>query len=275
MRRLESYGWRLTVLPVTTTGLISPSDLALALREDTVLVSIMAASNETGVIQPISELAAIVKEGAPTALFHTDATQMVGKCPMSLSTEFENVDLLSLSAHKFHGPKGCGALFIRDSIDFPAMLLGGGQENDRRSGTTNVAGVVGLGAAATLAGENMGTTPRMQHLRDYFEDRLRERRPDVIIHGIESPRLPNTSSFSMPGHNASSLADELACQRIYVGRGSACSSGSPHPPRTLLEMGVEYTIAAAALRVSLSRYTQREELDCLLSKLTVARHSDT
>ena len=271
LRRLESRGWTLTVIPVGGDGIVHADALAAALREETVFVSIMAANNETGVVQPIAELASVVKTKAPVAIFHTDATQAVGKLRLSLSSEFEAVDLLSLSAHKFHGPKGCGALFIREGTELPPMILGGGQEGGRRSGTTNVPGVVGLGLAAAIANQKADSVLLIAKLRDRFEHRLTKAFPDVVIHGLNSLRLTNTSCFSLPGTDANALADALAIRGVYVGTGSACTSGALHPPHTLLEMGVDYELAASAIRISLNRYTAESELDSLVDELIAER----
>jgi cysteine desulfurase len=198
MRRLQKRGWKLTILPVGHDGLVTCESLANALTNDTVLVSVMAANNETGVVQPIAELSKLAKGQCPHILFHTDATQMVGKLAICCVNNFADVDLLSLSAHKFHGPKGCGALFIREGIELEPMLVGGGHEGGRRSGTTNVAAVVGLGKAAFEARQQLSDMASVSRKRDTFESKLQEIFPDVVIHGIAAPRLPNTSCFSLP-----------------------------------------------------------------------------
>jgi cysteine desulfurase len=272
MRRLERKGWRLTVVPVSADGVVRLDQLQAALCPETALVSIMAANNETGVVQPICELAHLVEEHAPQALLHTDATQMVGKIPFSLEDGWARVDFLSLSGHKFHGPKGIGALFIREGLELSPLLLGGGQEDGLRSGTSDVPSIVGLGAAADLANDQ-SLTDQMRALRDEFERDLAALFPDVVIHCRHVARLPNTSCFSLPGCDGNHLAEALAQEGVCVGTGSACSSGALHPPKSLLEMGVEYGLAAGTLRVSLSRYSTVNELDVLLRRLAKLRES--
>lgn len=273
MRQLEDHGWDLTVLPVSPAGLVAPECLREALQANTALVSIMTANNETGVIQPVAELASVTKELAPKAVFHTDATQAVGKIRLCLTEELGNVDLLSLSAHKLHGPKGCGALFIREGTELRPLLVGGGQEDGWRSGTTNVPSVVGFGKAASEAQVNLSHMEEVALRRDTFERELTRLFPDAIVHGVTAPRLPNTSCFSLPKCNASILAELLACSGIFVGTGSACSSGAIHPPKTLLAMGVEYELALCSIRLSLSHYTTPLEVRALLEELPSSRET--
>ena len=275
LHRLKARGWRVSFLRVGDLGVVDPDDLARELRDDTVLVSIMAANNETGAIQPIRALSTLVKERHPSAVFHTDATQATGKIPVSLAQDYKHVDLLSLSAHKFHGPKGVGALFVREGTTLAPFIVGGGQENGRRSGTTNVPGVVGVGVAAALAAEGLCGVNSISHLRDRFETGLRDRLPEAIVHATLAPRLPNTSCFSLPGCSANSLADVLATKGIFVGTGSACSFGSFRPPKTLTAMGIGYDIAVTALRVGLSRYTREEEIEALLDAIVACRNGST
>ncbi len=274
LRRLERQGWRLTVVPVDQNGVVQPEILGAALCAETALVSVMAANNETGVVQPVAELAALVKARAPRAYFHTDATQIVGKLPVSFDDAWADVDFFSLSGHKFHGPKGIGALFLREEVDAPPFLLGGGQEDGRRSGTSNVPAIAGLGAAAKLLQGGLAADAcSMASLRDRFEQDLASVFPDAVVHGKDAPRLPNTSCFSLPGCEANHLAEMLAAAGVCVGIGSACSSGALHPPRTLLEMGVARALASAALRVSLSRYSTADDLAALLDRLAALRET--
>jgi cysteine desulfurase len=266
MRRLERRGWRLTVVPVNADGIVCLDQLQAALCPETALVSIMAANNETGVVQPISAVTHLIEEHAPQALLHTDATQMVGKIPFSLDANWARVDFLSLSGHKFHGSKGIGAIFIRQGLDLSPLLLGGGQEDGLRSGTSDVPSIVGLGAAADLANDQR-QTDGISGLRDQFERDLAALFPDAVIHGNKVNRLPNTSCFSLPGCDGNHLAEALAREGICVGTGSACSSGAIHPAKSLLAMGVEYGLATGTLRVSLSRYSTEEDLRTFLDQL--------
>jgi|SRR5581483_2954115 len=256
---LSRRGFTVHTVPVGEDGVLRLDRLSDCLTPEVSLVSIMAASNETGAIQPIPQIGMLIRRRAPAAIFHTDATQAVGKIPIDLSSEWRDVDLLSFSAHKFHGPKGIGGLYARPEMELPPMLLGGGQESGRRSGTSNTPALAGLAAAADLA---RNTDMRsVAILRDAFESILSERFHKVMIHAKFAPRLPNTSCFSLPGHNADDLAERLAAQGIIVGTGSACSSGSLQPPKTLLEMGVDYDVAKAALRLSFSALSTKEEIN--------------
>ncbi|MDY7577267.1 cysteine desulfurase family protein [Herbaspirillum sp. RTI4] len=251
-------------LPVDGQGIILLADLANLLTPNTQLVSIMAANNETGALQPIHEIGQLVRKLSPMALFHTDATQAVGKIAINLQEDWSDVDLLSFSAHKFHGPKGIGGLYCRPGIELKPLILGGGQQKGLRSGTMNTPALAGL--AAAVQSLNLLAASKIEALRDYFEQHLAQALP-VTMHSVNTERLPNTSCFSIAGTSGEYLAQELALAGIIVGTGSACSSGSLHPPKTLLAMGIEYGVAQSALRVSLSSLTTIEEIDMLLNQL--------
>lgn len=262
---LTRRGFRVVDLPVDGHGVVRLDALRNALKEEIVLVSIMAANNDTGVLQQILEIGRLIRQHSPKALFHTDATQAVGKIPIDLQTEWCEVDLLSFSAHKFHGPKGVGGLYLRPGVELPPLLLGGGQEGGWRSGTTNTPGLAGLAVAATEY--NPSSVKFVAEVRDQFEIELRERFPGVQIHSVGARRLPNTSCFSVPGVVGEEVAAALATQGIIVGTGSACASGAMHPSKTLLAMKVDYKVARAALRVSLNGSTNIEQMSKLLRSL--------
>lgn len=266
---LARSGFEIVELSVDTHGVVRLDALRDALKEETVLVSVMAANNETGVLEPISEIGRLIREHRPDVLFHTDATQAIGKIPIDLQREWEEVDLVSFSAHKFHGPKGIGGLYIRPGIELAPMLLGGGQEQGLRSGTTNTPALAGLAFAASDA--HPSDLDNVRALRDTFEAKLREELPDAIIHSQTAPRLPNTSFFSLPTVVGEDLAGLLATAGIIVGTGAACSAGAIRSSKTLRSMGVSEPIAIGGLRVSLSRFTVFEDILNLISALMEMR----
>jgi len=261
---LQARGFRVVVVGVDQSGRLKLDDLASALDEDVALVSIMAANNETGIIQPIEEIGRLVREHSPSALFHTDATQAIGKIRIDVQEAWGDVDLISFSAHKFHGPRGIGGLYVRPGIEITPMLLGGGQESGMRSGTTNVPALAGLAKAAELAAEQESITCE---IRDSFEASVGDAFPDAVIHSPDADRLPNTSCISFPGTAAEDLAIALAHAGVVVGTGAACSSGSMAPPKTLIAMGVPYDLANAAIRISTSRMTTEEEIQSVIAVL--------
>jgi cysteine desulfurase len=262
---LARVGFEIVEVPVDAQGVARMDALRDALREETALVSIMAANNETGVLEPVAEIGRLIRERCPAALFHTDATQAVGKIPVDLQGEWQDVDLLSFSAHKFHGPKGIGGLYIRPGFELGPMLLGGGQEHGLRSGTTNTPSLAGLASAASEALDlNLHA---IRELRDTFESRLQDEFPEVAIHSKTASRLPNTSCFSLPGVRGEGIALALASSGIIVGTGAACSAGAIQSWKTLRSMGVAHEIAIGGLRVSLSRFSSREEITDLLVRL--------
>lgn len=253
---LRHQGAEVTVLPVDGEGRLDLADLEAAIRPDTAMVSVMAANNETGVCFPLPEIAIVVK--AKGALFHVDATQSVGKVPLALASL--PVDLLNLSAHKFHGPKGVGALFIRRGLRLKPFMVGGHQERGRRGGTENLPAIVGLGKAAELAQSGLPEMERVRVLRDGLEATLKAALPELRVHGEGSPRLPNTSFLGFPGLEGEALLLCLSQRGICVATGSACTTGQKEPSHVLRAMSVDTRLALGTLRLSLSRYTTQGEI---------------
>jgi len=254
-------GYRLTILPVDARGRISVADLGDAVDDDTALVSVMWANNETGVLSPVEDLAGMCRDHG--ILFHTDAVQAVGKVPMAVSDL--PVDMLSLSGHKLHAPKGVGALQVRRGTRFHPYLVGGHQEAGRRGGTEAVPAIVGLGAAAELAKEHLSEEQtRVRALRDRLERGLLERCPGARLNGDPVARLPNTSNVSFEYVEGESILLLLDEHGICASSGSACTSGSLEPSHVLRAMGVPYTAAHGSVRFSLSRYTTDEEIGKVL-----------
>jgi cysteine desulfurase len=267
---LEQMGFRVTYLPVSTSGIVCADDVRSAIEEDTILVSIMHANNETGTIQPVEEIAGIVAEARARGLkrlhFHADAVQSVGKLPIDVKQM--GVDLLSLSGHKFHGPKGVGALFVRKGTRLTKLLYGGHHERDRRAGTENVPAIVGLGRAAELARNQLDErAARMRELRDHLEQQLRERVQDFRINGDAVRRVPNISNLSFQGVDGESLLIALDLKGIAVSTGSACASGSVEPSHVLTALGLAREEVRGSLRFSLSAYTTRDEIDYVVAAL--------
>lgn len=267
---LARGGFEVVKVPVDAQGVVRLDALRDALTADTALVSIMAANNETGVLEPIVEIGRLIREHCPAALFHTDATQAVGKIPVDLQGEWQDVDLLSFSAHKFHGPKGIGGLYLRPGIELEPMIMGGGQEHGLRSGTTNTSSLAGLASAAKEAHDLK--RQEVLCLRDTFERHLLQDFPDVVIHSRSTPRLPNTSFFSLPGMLGEEVADALATKGIIVGTGAACSAGAIQSSKSLRSMGVPHELAVAGVRVGISRYSTMRELIELIVQLKAIRH---
>jgi cysteine desulfurase len=262
---LARVGFEVVEVPVDAQGVVRLDALRDALREDVALVSIMAANNETGVLEPVAEIGRLIRGLCPAALFHTDATQAVGKIRVDLLGDWQDVDLLSFSAHKFHGPKGVGGLYIRPGFELEPMVLGGGQEHGLRSGTTNTPALAGLAVAATEA-FNLNLDA-IQDLRDSLERELMNVFPAAIIHSQGAQRLPNTCYFSMPETLGEEMVEKLARHGTIVSTGSACFSGAIKPSRTLSSMGVPHEMAASGLRVSLSRYSTGAQAVTLVAQL--------
>ena len=260
---LERDGFRVTYLPVSSQGRVGLDDVRDAISDETILISIMHANNETGVIQPIEEIASVVAEaranGHTRLHFHTDAVQSAGKIPVDV--KLLGVDLLSLSAHKLHGPKGTGALFVRKGTRLVKLLHGGHHERDRRGGTENVPAIVGFGRAAELArAEFDERASRMRELRDYLERQIATQVRDVRVNGDVARRVPNISNLSFQGMDGESLLIALDLKGVAVSTGSACASGSLEPSHVLTAMGLAREEVRASLRLSLSAYTTREEI---------------
>ncbi len=261
---LEKKGFRVTYLPVDKYGLVEADDLRRAFTKETILVSIILANNEIGTIQPIEELTKIARERG--VHFHTDAVQAVGKIPVSV--EGLGVDILSLSGHKFYGPKGVGALYIRKGVKIDSLIHGGHHERQRRAGTENVPGIVGLGKAAELAAQEMESwKAHLIHLRDKLEKGIRERIPHVWLNGHPEKRLPNTLDMSFEFIEGESLIISLDLVGVAVSTGSACTSGSLKPSHVLMAMGVAPEIAQGSIRFSLGKGTRTEDITHVLEVL--------
>ena len=260
---LEKQGYAVTYLPVDGDGLVDPAAVEEAIRPDTILISIMAANNEIGTVQPIAEIGAIAR--AHQVLFHTDAVQAVGHIPVDVETW--NVDLLSLSGHKFGGPKGIGALYMKKPLRLPALIQGGGQEKGRRSGTENVPGAVGMAAALKEAVERMPEeSVRLAALRDRLIAGL-EGLPYARLTGHREKRLPGTASFVFEGVEGEALLLHLDAKGICASSGSACSSASLDPSHVLLAIGLPHAIAHGSLRLSLGADNTEADVDVMLSEI--------
>jgi cysteine desulfurase NifS len=262
-RWLEKFDIRTTYLKVDKSGIVDPSDLEAAVDNETFLISIMLANNETGSIQPIAELASMAAERG--ILFHTDATQAIGKIPVDV--EGAGVDLLSMSAHKFYGPKGAGALFIRHGVEMESLIHGGGQENGRRAGTENVVNIIGLGKAAKLAAGRLPKMEDIRRMRDRLEQGIRKLTPKAKLNGHETERLPNTLNVTLPGVRGDLLVAAMDLKGVSISPGSACHAGSPKPSYVLLAMGLTEEEAQCSVRISLGLCNTDEEIDRFISIL--------
>lgn len=262
---LERQGFRVTFLPVDRDGVVDFGALEAALSSETVLVSIMLVNNEVGTIEPVAEAARLVHERS-RALVHTDAVQGLGKIPVDV--EALGVDLASFAAHKIGGPKGVGALFVRRRTPVEAILHGGGQERDLRSGTPNVAGIAGLGAAAAIAAaEVAGESVRLEALRDRLESGILDAFDGVQVNGGGAPRVPGTLSVCIEGVEGESMLLMFDARDIAASSGSACTSGSLDPSHVLLAMGIPPQLAHGSLRLSLGRGTAEDDVDAVLEVL--------
>ncbi len=261
---LMEDGFEITMVPVDENGVMIMDEFKKALREDTILVSVMHANNEVGSFQPIEEIAKITKERR--IIFHVDAVQTMGK--VEIYPEKMGIDLLSFSGHKFHAPKGIGVLYKRDGVRLARIITGGNQEGKRRPGTSNVPYIVGLAKALQMAVANMKEEwNREETLRDYFEDEVSKRIPEIKINGKGARRLPGTSSITFKYLEGESMLLNLSLKGIAVSSGSACSSDSLQPSHVLLAMGVPAEFAHGTLRFSLSKYTTKEEIDYTIESL--------
>jgi cysteine sulfinate desulfinase/cysteine desulfurase-like protein len=262
-RALEDQGFTVTYLPVGQEGVVSVADLADALRDDTILVSIMMANNEVGTIQPIADLASLAREHG--VLFHTDAVQAFGKVPVDV--EELGVDLLAVSAHKIHGPKGVGALFIRKGVRINPLIDGGSQEHRRRAGTENVASIIGFARAAELAIKQLPEMAEVARLRDKLENGVAGLVDGARLNGHREQRLPNTLNMVLPGLRGESLVLRLDRMGIALSSGSACKSGSPDPSHALLALGLNIDDAHCAVRFSLGQGNIEADIDYVLESL--------
>jgi cysteine desulfurase len=264
LKALARRGWKTTLLPVDTTGVVSPDALREAITPETAMVSVMHANNEIGTIQPVAELATIAHEHG--ALFHTDAVQSAGK--IRLDVRALGVDLASISAHKFYGPKGVGALWIRRGTRLSAILTGGKHERTRRAGTENVAGIAGLGAASTLAAQKLDTEAgRLRALRDRLESTVLATIPGTAVNGAREARVANTTNISFEGIEAESLLIALDLEGFAVSTGSACSSGTLEPSHVLRAMGFSAHRTQNSIRISLGAGNTDADIDAFVAKL--------
>ena len=261
---LEKQGFEVTYLPVDESGMVNPADVEKAITDKTILISIMAANNEIGTLQPIAEIGKIAHDHG--ILFHTDAVQAIGAIPIDVNAM--NIDMLSMSAHKFHGPKGIGVLYIRKGVRIDSFVQGGAQERGQRAGTENLAGIVGMGKAIELATQNLQeNAARMTALRDKLIDGILESIPDVRLNGHRTNRLPNNVNVSVRYVEGEALLLRLDLAGIAGSSGSACTSGSLDPSHVLLAIGLPHEIAHGSLRLTLGTDTTEADIDYVLDKL--------
>ncbi|MCL4473481.1 MAG: IscS subfamily cysteine desulfurase [Actinobacteria bacterium] len=267
---LEKKGWDVTYLPVDGDGLVDPADVEKAIREDTVLVTMVHANHEIGTIQPIAEIGAITREKG--VYLHVNAAQSVGHVPVDVAAM--SCDLLSISGHKFYGPKGVGALYVKRGVRIVPLLHGGGQEKKRRAGTHNVPGIVGLGKASELARKNLASeAERLTTLRDYIIGKIESNMEDIRLNGHRTKRLPNNVNVSIEGIEGESIMLSLSyptaenARPVFVSTGSACVSGTLEPSHILLALGLPAELAHGSVRISLSRHDTREDADYALDSL--------
>lgn len=261
---LARNGFQVVFVPVDSQGRLLKDDFVRALDSDTLLVSIMHANNETGVIFPVEDLSLITKEVDDKILFHTDATQSTGKLPIDLRGNFKHVDMLSFSGHKLHAPKGIGALYLKKGSACRPLLVGGHQEQGRRAGTENVPYIAGLAAALDLALQSRSDTEaRIKALRDNLQNELESKIPAVCVNGGEAKRLVNTLNISCHYVEGEGMLYQLSAQGICASSGSACTSGSLEPSHVLRAMQIPFTAIHGSIRFSLSRYNTQEDIDTI------------
>lgn len=261
---LEKNGYEVSYIDVDEDGVVKLDELKKAIRPDTILISVMFANNEIGTIQPIKEIGRIAKENG--ILFHTDAVQAFGH--LRINVDELNIDMLSASGHKFHGPKGAGIMYIRNSVKLEPLIHGGAQERKRRAGTHNVPGIVGMGAAIELADKNLKANAEKEiAIRDHLIERVMKEIPHVKLNGHKTNRLPNNANFSFSFIEGESMLMMLDAKGICCSSGSACTSGSLDPSHVLLAIGLSHEIAHGSLRVSMSEETTMEDIDYLVDNL--------
>ena len=263
-KKLEEDGFEVTYLDVDEYGRINLDELKSSIRKDTILISIMYANNEVGTIQQISQIGKIAKEN--NIYFHTDAVQAIGSA--KIDVQAQNIDSLSLSAHKFYGPKGIGILYVKKDIKFEKFIDGGHQERNKRAGTENVANIVGLAKALEMAYDKLEEhTLKISQLRDYYENSVKESIPNIKINGDINDRLPGNSNISFIGVNGQDLLLNLDMMGICVSSGSACTSGSINASHVLMALGLDEDIARSSIRVSIGKYNTKEDIDYLVKNL--------
>ena len=263
-KQLEKEGFEVSYISVDENGIINLEELKKAIKPTTILITIMFANNEIGTIQPIEEIGKIAKEKG--IYLHTDAVQAVGN--VKIDVQKMNIDSLSMSAHKFYGPKGIGALYVRKGIKFNKFINGGHQERNKRAGTENVAGIVGLGKAIEIAYEKLDEhNKKIKELRDYYVEQVKKKIPYIKINGDMEKRLPGNSNISFRFIEGEGLLLNLDLKGIYASSGSACTSGSLDPSHVLLAIGLPHEIAHGSLRISIGKYNTKEEIDYLVNNL--------
>jgi cysteine desulfurase len=263
-KSLETSGFRVTLIPVDEYGMVNPDDVKKAITPRTILISIMHANNEIGTIQPLSEISAIARDAG--VYLHADAVQTTGH--IEVDVEKMGIDMLSISAHKLYGPKGVGALYLRNGVNIIPLIHGGGQENGYRSGTENIAGIAGFGKAAELAKEELvDEIKREIGLRNYLIHELSNRIDNVKLNGHPEKRLPNNSNISIDGINSADLLLSLDSQGIYISTGSACIALESEPSHILTAIGLSPAMARSALRLTIGRWTTRQQIDRVIEIL--------